>query len=358
MCACLAGASVQSPEAETEPLRDGLYALWHTPRGTITAELFPEQAPLTVAAFVGLAEGTIAFAADGRTRGRPFFDGLTFHRVVEGFVVQGGDPLGTGEGGPGFTFVDEFSRVRSHDAVGVLAMANAGPNTNGSQFYFTLSPVPRLDYKHTVFGKVIHGVDVLPRIERGDAMQRVEIARIGAEAALYRIDEPTFAALREAHPGLAQRDPTLSPLFQDTVGLDLPEWLPGWLNEKLHNYHAVTGTTIFVRTWCETHPENPARALRDLHHELAGDDPNTALLVFVADGQRWHLHLGKSLRTLLGVHDEKSLWALSQDVLKDAVELAVGGDVRRSVDTAVTALIGAIDRSENARGATPTAAPR
>jgi hypothetical protein len=126
----------------------------------------------------------------------------------------------------------------------------------------------------------------------------------------------------------------------------------------LHHYHAVTGTTIFVRTWCEADHERPAPALRDLHHELAGDDPNTALLVFVADGQRWHLHLGESLRRLLDVHDDESLRALSQDVLSDAVELAVGGNARRSVDTAVTALIGVIDRSENARGATEMVAPR
>ena len=139
-------------------------------KGEITLELFGADAPLTVENFVNLARSG-------------FYDGTTFHRVIPGFMAQGGDPTGTGRGGPGYQFRDEFSS-RRHDAAGVLSMANAGPNTNGSQFFITLGPTPHLDGKHTVFGRVTAGMDVLrsirerdPQTDRqpGDAIETVEI---------------------------------------------------------------------------------------------------------------------------------------------------------------------------------------
>jgi cyclophilin family peptidyl-prolyl cis-trans isomerase len=161
VCAGAADSAVSPrPEPVERVLPAGLYAEFTTPRGVIVAELRYQQAPLTVANFVGLAEGTL-----GPSPRKPFFDGLTFHRVVPNFVVQGGDPQGTGEGGPGYTFPDEFAPGLHHDTTGVLSMANDGPDTNGSQFFVTLREVHRLDYLHSVFGRVIRGLDVLPLIK-------------------------------------------------------------------------------------------------------------------------------------------------------------------------------------------------
>jgi peptidyl-prolyl cis-trans isomerase A (cyclophilin A) len=143
-----------------------LHAHFTTTLGNFTIRLFEEDAPKTVANFVGLAEGTMEFI-DPKTRQkttRPYYDGLTFHRVIDGFMIQGGCPLGTGTGGPGYTFEDEFSPKLKHRGAGVLSMANAGPNTNGSQFFVTLAATPWLDNRHTVFGEVVDGLDVVKKI--------------------------------------------------------------------------------------------------------------------------------------------------------------------------------------------------
>lgn len=133
-----------------------------TNKGDISVELFPDEAPLTVTNFVNLAQ-------------RGYYDGVAFHRVINDFMVQGGDPTGTGRGGPGYQFKDECSPERRHDSAGVLSMANAGPGTNGSQFFITHGPQPHLDGKHTVFGKVEKGQSVVAGIEQGDKMTKVEI---------------------------------------------------------------------------------------------------------------------------------------------------------------------------------------
>jgi peptidyl-prolyl cis-trans isomerase A (cyclophilin A) len=134
-------------------------AVFETSLGNFEAELYAKECPETVWNFINLAEGRQETTREGN-----FYDGLTFHRVIEGFVIQGGCPQGTGTGGPGYQFEDEFDTALRHDSQGVLSMANAGPGTNGSQFFITLAPTPHLDDRHSVFGKVVKGLDVVNKI--------------------------------------------------------------------------------------------------------------------------------------------------------------------------------------------------
>ena len=160
-------------------MTSGLYARFTTSAGTFLVRLFEKETPKTVANFVGLAEGTKAWSdpATGEKRSTPFYNGLAFHRVIADFMIQGGCPLGNGTGGPGYKFEDEVDPRKNplkHET-GVLSMANAGPGTNGSQFFITHSPQPHLDGKHTVFGRVTSGMDVVNRIRQGDKMLKVVI---------------------------------------------------------------------------------------------------------------------------------------------------------------------------------------
>ncbi|PSP87815.1 peptidylprolyl isomerase [Halobacteriales archaeon QS_4_69_34] len=139
-------------------------ATLHTNRGDIEVELYDERAPRTVENFVGLATGDQEWEDGGETVEKPLYDDVAFHRVIEGFMIQGGDPDETGRGGPGYTFDDEFHEELRHDGPGTLSMANAGPNTNGSQFFITLDATPHLDDKHAVFGEVVEGMDVVREI--------------------------------------------------------------------------------------------------------------------------------------------------------------------------------------------------
>jgi len=157
--AAFAGQDAKKPAGK-------VLAHFTTSEGAFTVELFEKDAPKTVANFVGLAEGTKEWTdpRTGEKVKKPLYNGLIFHRVIAGFMIQGGDPLGTGTGNPGYKFEDEFGSSRKIDKAGVLAMANAGPNTNGSQFFITLAPQPHLTGKHTVFGEVVQGMDVVNKI--------------------------------------------------------------------------------------------------------------------------------------------------------------------------------------------------
>ena len=161
-------------------MEDGLYAKIDTNKGRILLKLAYDKAPGTVGNFVGLAEGNIDNTA--KPPGEPYYDGLTFHRVIPDFMIQGGRPQGLGMGGPGYNFKDEFHPELIHDRPGVISMANAGPNTNGSQFFITHVPTDWLDGKHAVFGHVIEGQDVVDAIRQGDVIESVEIIRVGADA--------------------------------------------------------------------------------------------------------------------------------------------------------------------------------
>ena len=159
---------------------DGIFADFHTTKGDISVKLTFKQTPLTVANFVALAEGTQENTA--KPLGTPFYDGLIFHRVIANFMIQGGDPLGTGQGNPGYAFPDEIVDVLKHDGPGVLSMANSGPGTNGSQFFITHKATPWLDGKHTVFGYVVEGQEIVDTIAQDDVLVKLTIRRVGRDA--------------------------------------------------------------------------------------------------------------------------------------------------------------------------------
>lgn len=179
------GKKMNAISAELQ--KDGIYAVIDTNKGDIVVELFYKETPMTVCNFVGLAEGTLDAA-----KGKPFYDGLTFHRVIANFMIQGGDPDGKGTGGPGYRFPDEFVDNLKHNTAGILSMANAGPGTNGSQFFITHVPTPWLDGKHTVFGHVVKGQDVVNKITQGDRMNSVSIIRKGADAQRFTATQKDF----------------------------------------------------------------------------------------------------------------------------------------------------------------------
>ena len=188
------GFSLYTSNAETDKpkLKYGVYAVFDTSKGEITVELFYKKVPLTVTNFAGLAEGK---KKSNKPDGTPFYDGLKFHRVIKDFMIQGGDPQGTGRGGPGYKFVDEFDPSLTHDGPGILSMANSGPNTNGSQFFITHKATPWLNNKHSVFGKVVSGQKVVDAIEKDDVMKTVRILRIGKEAQAFKADQAQFEKL-------------------------------------------------------------------------------------------------------------------------------------------------------------------
>ena len=178
--------------AAAQNLGDGLFARITTGRGDIVVRLEYQKAPLTVCNFVALAEGKMS-----NTNGKPYYNGLIFHRVIADFMIQGGCPMGRGTGGPGYQFKDEIVQGLKHDGPGILSMANAGPGTNGSQFFITHKATPWLDGKHTVFGKVVEGQKVVDTIRQGDQMKSITIIRNGQAANDFKADQAAFDALRK-----------------------------------------------------------------------------------------------------------------------------------------------------------------
>ncbi|WP_115461491.1 peptidylprolyl isomerase [Winogradskyella aurantiaca] len=178
-------------------MQDGLYAKINTSKGAILLNLEFEKTPGTVGNFVALAEGNLENSA--KPQGNPYYDGLKFHRVIPDFMIQGGCPQGTGTGNPGYKFDDEIHPDLKHDGPGVLSMANAGPGTNGSQFFITHIETSWLDGKHTVFGKVVEGQEVVDAVAQGDLMDSVEIIRVGEAAEEFNAVEAfrTFEGARE-----------------------------------------------------------------------------------------------------------------------------------------------------------------
>lgn len=173
-----------NPQRYGGQMDDGLYAKIETNKGNILLKLEPEKAPLTVANFISLAEGDNKMV-DEALQGKKYYDGLKFHRVIKNFMIQTGDPKGDGSGGPGYKFADEITDLK-HDKPGTLSMANAGPATNGSQFFITHRATPHLDGIHTVFGYIVEGMDVVNKIEQGDEMKSVKIIRVGRAAKKFK----------------------------------------------------------------------------------------------------------------------------------------------------------------------------
>jgi len=176
-------------------MENGIYAKFNTSKGSILVKLTHDLTPGTVGNFVALAEGNMENKV--KPQGQKFYDGLTFHRVIADFMIQGGCPKGTGTGDPGYKFDDEFHPTLKHDRPGVLSMANSGPGSNGSQFFITHVPTPWLDGKHSVFGYVVEGQDIVDAVAQGDNLESVEIIRVGEEAQKFNAIE-SFIGLKGA----------------------------------------------------------------------------------------------------------------------------------------------------------------
>ena len=232
MIACQAQSKSTMVNGEKVALEDGMYAKISTNKGDILLDLEFEKTPMTVANFVGLAEGTIENSAKGV--GEPYYDGLKFHRVIADFMIQGGDPQGNGSGGPGYKFPDEFDPSLRHDTSGVLSMANAGPGANGSQFFITHKETPWLDDKHSVFGHVVEGQDIVNAVAQGDVMETVEIIRVGDAAEGF--DAPSvFTTAQEEL--VAEKEVAAAKAKAD---------FEAWLNEEYPDRQATESGLMYV----------------------------------------------------------------------------------------------------------------
>ncbi len=299
------GCTLVASGADKAPLPDGLYAEFTTPRGIVTAELFYTKATLMCVNFTGLAEGSLA-----PKDGKPFYSGLTWYRVVPDFVMQSGNPGlkdTDDEKEPiPYHFPDNFVPGLRHDAIGTLSMANAGPDTNSCEFFITLRDTNRLNYLHSVFGRVVRGLDVLPLIKQDDPVA-IKILRIGAAAHAFKADEATFKALSAATkkyadapgPGLpAKASATAGPTahFDDPDHL-LPTEIPRAqiFNYKLANFERVTGVRIVGRFFAKGPPADedkvPGAYMRALAAKL-GTIKRGALVAYFAAEDDWRVWIG------------------------------------------------------------------
>jgi cyclophilin family peptidyl-prolyl cis-trans isomerase len=273
-------------------LPEGLYAEFTTPRGAFLVELYHQKVPLTVTSFVGLAEGTLA-----PRNGQPFYTGLTWYRVVPGFVIQSGNPglKDTGDESIPHKFADEFIPGLRHGETGVLSMANAGPDTNGCEFFVTLGDCTRLNYLHSVFGRTIRGLEVLPLIQPDEAFT-IKILRVGAAAQAFRADPAAFQALRDRggkYTGAAEPGPTAH--FDDPDHL-LPQDVPRAknFNFKLANFEHVTGLRIAGRLFAQSptaaEDDQPGQFMKALAAKLGTSQHGAVAAYFAADDD-WRVWL-------------------------------------------------------------------
>lgn len=307
-----AAASGSTATAPAPALPDGLYAEFTTPHGTFVAELFFQKTPMTVASFVGRAEAGIA----ARER-KPFFSGLTWYRVVPNFVLQSGDPIrsamkpGT-EGteaddaaGHPFPFPDEIVPGLHHDAAGVLSMANGGPDTNSSEFFITLRDTNRLNYLHSVFGRVVRGLELLPQIKQDEGFT-IKILRVGAVARAFKADQIAFTQLVDAakkHSGALEPGPTAH--FDDPdklLPIDPPRAKN--FNFKLANFERFTGRRIVARMFAKSpsaaEDAQPGAYMRGLAQKL-GTERDGVLAAYFADEKDWRIWFGdETVGTFLG----------------------------------------------------------
>lgn len=277
-------------------LSDGLYAEFDTPRGVFVAELHYRKVPLTVASFVGLAEGSLA-----PRDGKPFFSSLRWYRVVPGFVIQSGDPdhdlnADKEDAGQPYTFPDEFVPGLHHGEAGILSMANAGADTNSCEFFLTLADCTPLNYLHSVFGRVVRGLDVLAKIETDDAFT-VRIVRVGDAARTFRADAEAFAALRAvAKPYAGELEPGPAAHFDDPADL-LPADPPRArnFNFRLANFERATGLTVkarlFARSPGEAEDAVPGAFMQALADRL-GTRRSGVVAAYFADEDDWRLWIG------------------------------------------------------------------
>ena len=228
---------------------DGIYAHLQTNKGKIVVELAYKKAPLTAINFIALSEGT---KKSNKDIGVPFYDGISFHRVIDDFMIQGGDPKGDGTGGPGYRFADEFTDLM-HDKPGILSMANSGPATNGSQFFITHVPTPWLDGKHTVFGHVVEGMDVVNSIQKGDTLETVKIERVGDDANNFIANEASFNdLLAKANEGIIAQQALRQIEFETFATSSYPEATKNDLgyftriDEKGNGNLAIAGQVVSV----------------------------------------------------------------------------------------------------------------
>ena len=203
---------------------DTIYASIETSKGIIKTQLFFNLTPVTVANFISLAEGENKEVSD-QYKGKKYYNGITFHRVIPDFMIQGGDPTGTGSGSPGYNFKDEFVDELKHDSAGILSMANAGPGTNGRQFFITHKETPWLDGAHTVFGNVVEGQDIVDKIEQGDSIINIEIIRQGNSAKKFNAPKIFTNHFKEEEKRKKEKEKALEKLKKDVskIHSDLKE---------------------------------------------------------------------------------------------------------------------------------------